>query len=91
MLAAWARSASVTVVGKSDVIWIVSFPRPPLIKAAAESAASEAKLNVSSPGVPSYSPVLIVAVTADVVVVLPAVSVALAVKLWLPSRSAGVA
>ena len=31
-----------------------------------------------------------VAVTADVVVVLPALSVALAVKLWLPSRSAGV-
>jgi hypothetical protein len=30
------------------------------------------------------------AVTADVVVVLPASSVTLAVKLWLPSRSLGV-
>ena len=30
------------------------------------------------------------AVTADVVVVLPASSVTLAVKLWLPSRSSGV-
>ena len=31
-----------------------------------------------------------VAVTADVIVVLPALSVATAVKLWLPSRSAAV-
>ena len=40
-------------------------------------------------GVPTC-PVLTVAVTADVVVVLPASSVTLAVKLWLPSRSTGV-
>ena len=51
MLATWAKSASVSVAG--DVIWIVSYPRPPLIKAAAESADSEAKWKVSLPGVPS--------------------------------------
>ena len=45
-------------------------------------------LIVAVGGVVSTCPVLTVAVTADVVVVLPALSVALAVKLWLPSGSA---
>ena len=59
--------------------------RVTVLPALRSAVAGLATMPVSVGGVVST-----VAVTADVVVVLPALSVALAVKLWLPSRSAGV-
>ena len=65
---------------------MLSFVTPPLVMVVvAPVSVLIVVLIVSVGGVAST-----VAVTANVVVVLPALSVALAVKLWLPSRSAGV-
>jgi hypothetical protein len=65
---------------------VLSFVTPPLLMVGvAPVSVLIVVLIVSVGGVVST-----VAVTANVVVVLPAVSVPLAVKLWLPSRSAAV-
>ncbi|TYO60742.1 hypothetical protein FXV83_42220 [Bradyrhizobium hipponense] len=70
---------------------VLSFVTPPLLMVGvAPVSVVIVVLIVSVGGVVSTCPVLTVAVSADVVVVLPALSVALAVKLWLPSRSAAV-
>src|SRR5215510_8607622 len=80
--------ASLAVPDRPSVLSLVT---PPLVMVVvAPVSVLIVLLIVTLGGVVSTVPVLIVAVTADVVVVLPAVSVAWAVKLWLPLGSAGV-